>query len=127
MLMANWRLIGSPSDFFVMAHPSGNYLVVYTRAAFDNLLAELRARTADKTELADIERGLNDKVRCSKLDRFGRLPLPPDLIAKTGIARQAELVGRFSRFEIWPCDKYEATQNERDQATASALRNLESL
>ena len=127
MLKADWRIKGAPDQFFVMAHPSEHCLVAYPPAAFEVLLTELRDRTADKVELADIERGLNDRSRRVNLDPQGRLPLPTELMAKVGLEKQGELVGRFSKLEIWPCNKYEASQSALEKAATTALSSLESL
>jgi MraZ protein len=127
MLPTDWRGEGAPVHFFLMVHPVDECLVVYPPSAFEALLVELRGRTADKSELGKIERWLNDRVRRCSLDQYGRLPLPPELMAKVGISQQAELVGRFSKFEVWACDKYQAAQSAGEAAAVSALRTLESL
>ena len=127
MLLSDWREEGAPVQFIIMTHPFEQCLVAYPPAAFQKMLAELKSRTADKAELQKIERGLNDRIRRVKLDAQGRLPLPTDLMAKVGLAKQGELVGRFSKLEIWPCDKYEAAQGDLEKLTAAALSKLEAL
>ena len=127
MLLSEWRGEGTPTRFFVMIVPPEDHLVVCPPPVFENFLAELRADTADKTQIPQIERELNNRVRQVCLDRFGRLTLTPDFLARARIEKQGELVGRFSKFEIWPCDKYQASQAERKQASVELLNKLQHL
>jgi division/cell wall cluster transcriptional repressor MraZ len=127
MLPSEWRGEGAPSRFFVMIVPPEDHLVVCPPPVFEKFLAELRDETADKTHIPQIERELNDRVRQVSMDRFGRLPLPPDFLARARIEKQGELIGRFSKFEIWPCDKYQALQAERKQASVELSKKLQYL
>lgn len=127
MLLADWRVNGAPEHFFVLVHPSGNHLTVLTVAGFESLLAEVRGRATNNDELALKERGINEQVRRCNMDGFGRLALPPDLMAKVGIKKQGVMVGRFTKFEIWPPDKFQTARVDWEKAKADALSNLESL
>lgn len=127
MLLSDWRTNGAPTQFFVMIVPSEDYLVACPPAVFEEFLAKLRAGTAEKSQIPQIEREVNDRTRRVSLDRFGRLPLPPDFMAKAHIENQGELVGRFEKFEIWSCDRYKASQSERKLAVADSLKELQNL
>lgn len=113
MLPSAWRVEGAPTQFFVLlVADTTDHLLVLTPSGFEALLAELRADTADQDEIPVIERQLTDRVRQVSLDRVGRLPLPADLLARANIEKQGELVGRFSKFEIWPGNKEKSAGTE---------------
>lgn len=127
MLLSEWRSEGSPTHFFVVLVPKEDHLVICSPKVFEEFLAERRAETADRSKRLDLERELNDYVRQVSLDRFGRLPLPPEFLIRARIEKQGELVGRFDRFEIWPCDRYEALADARKLATADSISKLQDL
>lgn len=127
MLPAEWRKDGSPSQFFVVVSSARDCLVVCPPAVFEGFLDELRNGLADKTLIPQLERELNDRVRQAALDRFGRLPLPTDLMARVGISRQGDLVGRFSKFEVWACDKNEQPSPAKQQVQEYLTTKLSSL
>ncbi len=124
MLNGEWRGEGAPSRFFVIVPPSADHLVICPPAVFESFLQELREATADKTQIPEIERELNERVRQVGLDGVGRLPLPREFTEQAGIEKQGELVGRFSKFEIWACDKYPQPRAAKDAAAATVSERL---
>jgi division/cell wall cluster transcriptional repressor MraZ len=127
MLLSEWRGEGTPTRFFVMIVPSEEYLVVCPSAVFESFLAELRSDTADKIQIPEIERELNNRVRQVSMDGVGRLPLPADFLARARIEKQGVLVGRFLKFEIWSRDNYQASQAKRKQTSVELLKKLQHL
>jgi division/cell wall cluster transcriptional repressor MraZ len=127
MLVASWRCPGAPSTFFVVLVPSEEYLLVCPPAVFEEFLDELRSVTTDKAKIQRWERELNNRVRQVNLDKNGRLPLPPEFLAKTRINEQAVLVGRFSKFEIWSCEKHEASLTQPGQSSPELSEKLQEL
>ncbi len=127
MLPSEWRGEGTPTRFFVLASDSDEFLKVCPPDVFEKFLADLRADTADKTRIPDYERELTEGVRQVSLDRFGRLPLPADFLTRVGIKGQGELVGRFSKFEIWAPDKYLAAQARRKQVPSPLSEKIQQL
>lgn len=104
MLPSDWRVEGAPVEFIVLHVPSAttNKLLVCPPPVFKAFLAGLNAGTADKTAIPQLERDLTDQVRRVRLDSYGRLPIPSDFLSKAGIGKRVKLVGRFSKFELWP-------------------------
>ena len=96
-------------------------------SVFEKFLSDLREGTADKSQIPQLERELNARVRMVSLDRFGRLPVPPDLMARVGMEKQGQIVGRFSKFELWPCEKYDKAHPEQQQPSETLSRKLETL
>lgn len=126
MLPSEWRG-ETPARFFLLVHPADDHLVVCPPQVFETFLDDLRDETADKTQIPKLERELNERVRQVSTDSVGRLPLPLDFLAKAGIKKQGVLIARFSKFEIWPPDKYQAAQSEQKQAAAPLLNKLQYL
>lgn len=127
MMPSDWREAGAPVRFFVIVSPTEDHLIICPPPVFETFLAELRADTVDKTQIPEIERELNDRVRQVSLDRFGRLPLPREFTTRAGIGQHGEIVGRFSKFEIWAHDKLETPRPARDDALATVSRKLQSI
>lgn len=127
MLPSEWRGEGTPTRFFVIVADGDDHLAVCPPAVFEDFLAKLWADTADKTQIPHLERELNNRVGQVSMDGVGRLPLPADFLARTGIAEQGCLVGRFAKFEIWPPQKYLAAQAERKPASAELRKQLQCL
>jgi division/cell wall cluster transcriptional repressor MraZ len=127
MLPSEWRVDGAPDRFFVILSPSEDHLKICPPQAFEGFLDELRRDTADKTQIPELERELNDRVRQVSLDRFGRLPLPREFTDKAGIKKHGEIVGRFSKFEFWACDKREKQRAAQQETAATLDRKLVTL
>jgi len=127
MLPSDWRDEGTPMSFFVLVSGPNEFLKVCPPPVFDEFLADLKNDTADKSSIPEYERELSDGVRRVSLDRFGRLPLPADFLTRVGIKGQGELVGRFSKFEIWAPDKYEAVQARRQQVPSPLKNKIQQL
>jgi division/cell wall cluster transcriptional repressor MraZ len=127
MLPSEWRGEGTPTRFFVIIGDTKDHLVVCPEKVFAEFLASLRAETADRKLIVQMERVLNECSKQVSLDRFGRLPLPSDFLARTRIEKKGKLFGRFSKFEIWPHDKSPDTQAEQDQAAAMLAEKLQYL
>ncbi len=126
MLPSGWRVEGAPTQFFVLI-ASENHFVVCPPAVFETSLSDLRANTADKSLIPKLERELNDRVRQVSLDRFGRLPLPSEFLTRAHIEKQGELIGRFSKFEIWPCENPALSEAERQPPSPELATMIEQL
>lgn len=127
MFPAEWRVDGSPMQFFVMVSASEDCLLVCPPSVYETFMGDLRSQTADKRLIPEMERLQNERVRRVTLDRFGRLPLPPEFMARVGITKQGVLVGRCSKLEIWARDRYEKPRPERQRAEAIYLEQLAKL
>jgi DNA-binding transcriptional regulator/RsmH inhibitor MraZ len=58
---------------------------------------------------AVVERLLGARSFQKSLDSYGRLVLPDDTLRMVRIEREAVLVGRLDKFEIWAPDNYHAS------------------
>ena len=124
MLPSDWRVKGAPDRFFVVLAAEANHLLVCPPPVWEAFIAELRASTADKTLIPELERELNRRVRQVSLDRFGRLPLPSEFATQLGLLKHGELLGRFSKFEVWPDGGLEPPSALRAAAEALVSEKL---
>jgi division/cell wall cluster transcriptional repressor MraZ len=121
MIPPEWRAQGLPPHLFVVLAPADDHLVVCPLEDLHALLTRLRINPKYEDKISQLERELNDRVRTVDMDRFGRLPLPPEFLARAKFGKQGCLIGRFcSKFEVWPPEKYQALQNE-SKTTPSPL------
>lgn len=127
MLPPEWRVDGAPERFFVVAAAEGTHLLVCPPAVWETFIAELRAGTADKALIPELDRELNRRARMVSLDRFGRLALPREFTAALGLTSQGELLGRFSKFEIWPAEQPAKPSAARATAEAMVSEKLKGL
>jgi DNA-binding transcriptional regulator/RsmH inhibitor MraZ len=118
MLIAGWRGKDAPDELFVILKK--DRLEVCPPPVFEAFLEGLRNKTADKTLIPEMERQLTKRVRQVRLDSVGRLPLPREFTVQLGIEKQADLIGRFDKFEIWPPGKRDEP-NSTSQAAADLL------
>ena len=127
MLPSDWRMQGAPERFFVVFAPEADHLLVCPPSVWETFVAELQESTADKTLIPELERELNKRVRQVSLDRFGRLPLPREFTTKLGLQDHGELLGRFSKFEVWPGDKLAQPSPTHAAAAAMVSEKLKTL
>lgn len=127
LLVPEWRGAGTPAEFFVILVPDAAHLLVCPPPVFESYLAQQRADPTNAERVPDLERELNARVRKVALDRFGRLALPSEFLAARGIARRAELIGRFNKFEVWPCDQYQAASEGRKAVLPQLTKSLKNL
>jgi len=123
MLIAGWRVKDAPDEFFVLLKK--DRLEICPPPVFETVLAGLRNKAADKTLIPEMERQLTRRVRQVRLDPVGRLPLPRAFTVQLGIEKQADLIGRFDKFEIWPPGKLDEPNPTREAATGFLQNELE--
>ena len=116
LLPSHWRAPGTPRQFIVMVAGGDKYLSVMPPAAYEKFVTRLREKKPDNVSIPDLERELNSRVKWVTLDRFGRLPLPPEFLTRVGIAKQGFLAGRNSHFEVWQIEK------SKDEALTSSRK-----
>jgi len=127
MTPADWRVPGAPTRFCVVLSPDGDHLLVCSEEIYGAFLQELRDQTADKSMIPEIERYASTLVRKVCLDKVGRLPLPREFTLQAKINDHAELVGRFSRFEVWPVGRAKAPSVVSAEAAAFVTSKLKDL
>jgi division/cell wall cluster transcriptional repressor MraZ len=124
MLPASWRAGGRSKEFSVLLSPDNNYLIVFSDEAFGDYLEELCGQVADETQKSYVERLASSLARRVSLDRVGRLPLPRELTSQAKITGRGELLGRRSRFEVWPVGGTKQALENNPEATAFLNKKL---
>jgi DNA-binding transcriptional regulator/RsmH inhibitor MraZ len=127
MLPSEWRVPGAPDRFFVALAAGADYLLVCPPAVWEAVITEVRTSTADKTLIPELERELARRTRQVSLDRFGRLPLPREFTTQLALQEHGELLGRFSKFEVWPDGKLAQPSPARAVAEATISEKLKTL
>jgi len=101
------------------------YLLVLPPSRWEVLQRDLEARSTADEETAEIERSISSRICLSSLDRYGRLPLPEEVLKGLGIEKEATLVGRINKFEVWNTSRFTATlANTKPQLIATALKSI---
>lgn len=126
---ADWREPGAPDRFSVFLSPDESHLTVCTDEVLAVFLQGLRAKAAEQSDVSipEIERQTNLLLRKVRLDNVGRLPLPREFTSRAGILGRADMVGRQSKFEVWPCGKIMDPSPTRAAAAAFVAQKLNDL
>ncbi len=126
MLPSEWRQEGAPVLFTITPWPLDRkeYLLVLPPARWSVFMENLRKQSLSNESVAIAERLISSRSRRVSLDRFGRLHLPPELVKVIGIERDAQLVGRLDKFEVWHPDNYAAAQRDAEKAAAEIIRSI---
>ena len=56
---------------------------------------------------------LNQRMKPVKVDKQGRLYLPPEMKERVGIEREVQLIGVITRFEIWRPERYKEYEQKK--------------
>lgn len=82
-------------------------LELYPMAEWDVLMTKLNKLNRFKKKNNDFIRRFTAGVKIVEVDNAGRLLIPKDLIAFSGIAKHVVLASAVNIIEIWDKDKYE--------------------
>jgi MraZ protein len=127
MLPSEWRPSDPDFTFTLLPWPltKPEYLLVLAPARWDEMQNRMRAQISLTNEAgAAVERKIYGSAVKLRLDRVGRLCLGEELRTRFGIGKEAKLVGRGEKFEIWDAEKLVAKSAQEvpiTQATLDAL------
>ncbi len=124
MVPAKWRPKNGRIQFVVILWPVAveDYLLVLPPDRWQALLENLKKQSLSNEKVAALERVLGSTSASLELDKFGRLGLPDTFAKQVGIEKEASLIGRFDKFEIWNPAKCEAA-GTADKQTAAEIVN----
>lgn len=106
-------------EFIIVAHFEG-CLALFTPEQFRSVEEKFKAISfGDPKGRAFMRAYLKDAKRVS-VDAQGRITIPPALMGRAGLGREAILLGQFDRIEIWNPERFES-------ATREPLDNIERL
>lgn len=127
ILPTEWRSKASPKEFIVISWPidKPEYLLVLPPARWEMLLRNLEGLSLGDEQAALLERHIGANAFKKQVDTYGRLPLPEAQAKAVGIANDAMLIGRMTKFEVWNPAKFSETLTKPDmQRVADAIRSI---
>ncbi len=127
MLPSVWRPTDPDTQFAVIPWPLGkkDYLIVLPPARWQVLVERLKAGASLTNQaFARVERELAGAMVLMKMDKVGRFCLGERLTTEAGIGKEATMVGRLDKFEIWDAAKRKAAQAQEASIPAEQLESL---
>lgn len=128
MVPSRWRPQDPKFKFRIILWPIGGeqYLMVLPPERWRELLTRLNAMSLSDEDAAALERVIGGTSAGVTLDKVGRICLPEDMAGAVAIEKEALLVGRLNKFEIWNPERY-ATVRASDKKVAAAAFKLKNL
>ncbi len=126
MVPSKWRPKSGKTELSVLPWPLGDqqFLLVLPPARWNLLLERLNEMSLSDDEAAVVERVIGGSSAHLTLDKAGRLCLPEELAAVAGLRKEALLVGRLNKFEIWEPDRFNENNQGNEAVAAAAIKNL---
>jgi MraZ protein len=108
---SKWRPSQPNVEFTLILWPNGSQpdacLLVLPPAEMIALAAKIREMPSADPKAQTLRRLIGGQSASAELDKAGRICLPEEMAKKTGIEKEAMLVGLVDRFEIWNPERYE--------------------
>lgn len=107
-------------DGLVVTRTQERALAVYTKGAFEELMAPVASAPTTVKQVRDYQRMLAAGASFEVPDKQGRVTIPPILRKYAGLDRDVVVIGAGTRAEIWDADTW-ATYSEASEAGFSEL------
>ena len=126
MVPSKWRPKSGKTEFAILPWPLGEqqFLLVLPPVRWSMLLDRLNEMSLSDDQAAVVERVIGGSSAHLKLDKVGRLCLPEELADVAGLRKEAVLVGRLNKFEIWEPSRFEENNKGNEAVAAAAIKNL---
>ena len=127
MVPSKWRPKSGQTELAIMPWPllgEQQYLLVLPPTRWNMLLDRLNEMSLSNDQAAAAERVIGGSSSHLKLDKAGRLCLPEELAAVAGLRKEAMLVGRLNKFEIWEPGRFAENNKGNEAVAAAAIKNL---
>jgi MraZ protein len=127
MMPSDWKPKDPTLVFKVIAWPlkTKEYLLVLPPERWRVMLDKLKSKSLSDSHVAVFERVLGVNSGSLTLDKVGRFCLPEELAEKVGLKKDAQLVGRLDKFEIWNPERYAAGQAAEEAVAAEVADGLD--
>jgi MraZ protein len=127
MFPAKWRPSDPNTKFTIIPWPIGveERLLALPPERWREMVVKLKARSLSDPRAAALEQEIAENAVQVTLDKVGRICLPETHTVKVGITREATLVGRLDKFEIWEPAAHEARKQETRRLAAEAAREFD--
>lgn len=120
-----WRPERDGSAWYAVPWPDRT-IRLYTEATFLALAASRRVTLTPDPAQADLQRALFGFTRRLEVDAAGRIRLPEDLLALTGLSGEVALVGMGEFLEIRDRADWKRTQADLFKALPELIRRTNS-
>ncbi|MBC8243245.1 MAG: hypothetical protein H8E20_02525 [Verrucomicrobia bacterium] len=126
MVPSKWRPKSGKTELAILPWPLGEqqFLLVLPPTRWDMLLERLNEMSLSDDQAAVVERVIGGSSAHLTLDKAGRLCLPEELAAVAGLQKEALLVGRLNKFEIWEPGRFAENNKGNESVAAAAIKNL---
>ncbi len=127
MLPSVWRPEDQNTVFAVIPWPLSKpeYLLVLPPQRWQVMVERLKTNSSlTNAAAAKVERKLAGSTVLMKMDKVGRFCLGEKLCLSAGIGKEATLVGRLDKFEIWDAAKHDAAEAQAEPIPAEKLESL---
>jgi|SRR5581483_8636477 MraZ protein len=112
MVPAKWRSSHPDVEYTLILWPNGGQpdacLLVLPPARMLALAEKIASMSSADPQAQSLRRLIGSKSAGATLDKGGRILIPDDMAKKTGIDKEAVLVGLVDRFEIWNPERYDS-------------------
>lgn len=95
-------------------HPMDNCLVLYPEQRWEEIASTVAALSDAERAVRNLKRRFLGQAVDLELDGSGRILIPAELRAQTGLEKKARLVGLVRHFELWADSVWEAEQAALD-------------
>ena len=117
-LSKNWHPELAPG--FFMTRGFDQCLFIFPETVFESIVRDLGGQTIASSDVRAFARHLAVFAEQGKLDRQGRIILPPNLRQFAGVNAQVMVVGVFDRLEVWDAKTF-AEINAQSEANATQV------
>lgn len=112
MIPAKWRPSQPDVEFTLILWPNAGQpdacLLVLPPVRMQALAAKIAEMSSADPQAQSLRRLIGSKSASASLDKGGRVLIPDDMAKKTGVEKEAVLVGLVDRFEIRNPERYDA-------------------
>lgn len=108
-----------PQDRFILLAGLDGGLWLYTPEVFEVVWGEkIRRWQAGDRRRREFVRAFLMDAREVSVDTQGRVTIPPALLGRAGLGKEAVLLGTYSRIEIWSPERHARAESLRDRLDA---------
>lgn len=103
---SQWLISDRSEDFYIIPHPSGEFLIVMPPSEFSQMEERLSSSNLPPDKKRKAIRQFYAAARQVCTDKQGRVLVSEDHCERVGLNGEAVFVGGRSRFEIWNKSRY---------------------
>lgn len=103
---SKWRFEGDTEDVYLaLPDPSGCILVLPPQQV-DKLYEQIESQLLSDEDAQEFQDKFFSQAVSFGCDKQGRINLPEELLAHSGISKEAVIIGRMTSFRIWSPERW---------------------